>query len=167
MNILIRAETDKDIPMVEDILCSAFRTDAECKVVNAIRQNGNATISLVAEVDGNVVGHILFSPVRTHPLTPERGLGLAPLAVHPTYQSKGIGSQLIRHGLNLCKELNIDYVVILGSPKYYSRFGFEKASVKGFRNEYGVDDEFMLIRLVRLPQGGLIQYSPEFGLFSV
>lgn len=167
MNILIRPETVTDLSAVDEILRAAFPSDAECKVVNAIRQNGNATISLVAELDGNVVGHILFSPVSTHPSTPERGLGLAPVAVHPIHHSKGIGSQLIRAGLNLCRELEFDYVVVLGSPKYYSRFGFKKASEAMLQNEYGVDEEFMALPISRLPRSGLVKYSPEFSLFSV
>jgi putative acetyltransferase len=112
-------------------------TDAESKVVNAIRANGNAVISLVAVAEGKVVGHILFSPVATHPPTPEKGLGLAPVAVLPEFHSQGIGSQLIRAGLEQCRELGYDYAVVLGGPKYYMRFGFEKASDFGLQNEYG------------------------------
>ncbi|HEX2989894.1 MAG TPA: N-acetyltransferase, partial [Anaerolineales bacterium] len=101
-----------------------------------------------------------------------RGLGLAPVAVHPEVQSQGIGSQLIREGLRVCKEMGFDYCVVLGGPKYYRRFGFEKASLHGLQNEYGVDEEFMVIRFengsppAAMP-GTLVKYAPEFGLFSV
>ncbi|WKZ34354.1 MAG: N-acetyltransferase [Anaerolineales bacterium] len=137
MNIVIRSEFPEDHSHVETIHTSAFRTDAESKVVNAIRANGNATISLVAVIDENVVGHILFSPVTTHPPTPEKGLGLAPVAIHPDFQAQGAGSQLIRAGLERCRELGYDYAVVLGGPKYYMHFGFEKASAFGLQNEYG------------------------------
>jgi putative acetyltransferase len=167
IKILTRPELPKDYAAVEAIHVAAFRTDAESKVVNAIRENGNATISLVAVVDENVVGHILFSPVHTHPPTPEKGLGLAPLAVLPTLHKQGIGSQLIRAGLEQCRELGYDYAVVLGGPNYYMRFGFEKASVFGLQNEYGVDDEFMAFKFKALPAGGLVKYTPEFSLFSV
>jgi putative acetyltransferase len=167
MNIIIRPELPEDYAAVEAIHVSAFRTDAESRVVSAIRENGNATISLVAVVDDNVVGHILFSPVHTHPPTPEKGLGLAPVAVLPDYHKQGIGSQLIRAGLEQCRKLGYDYAVVLGGPNYYMRFGFEKASTFGLQNEYGVDDEFMALKLKAMPVGGLVKYTPEFSLFSV
>jgi putative acetyltransferase len=167
MKIIIRSETPEDYAAVEAIHLSAFRTDAESKVVNAIRENGNAAISLVAIVNENVVGHILFSPVHTHPPTPEQGLGLAPLAVLPTYHKQSVGSQLIRAGLEQCRELGYDYAVVLGGPKYYMRFGFEKASDFGLKNEYGVDAEFMALKFKAFPAGGLVKYTPEFSLFSV
>lgn len=167
MNITIRSETPADHKAVEKILLSTFRTDAESKVMNAIRKNGNAVISLVAVSDEKVVGHILFSLVTTHPLTPEKGLGLAPVAVDPEYQSQGIGSKLIHAGLQICIDLQYDYAVVLGSPKYYMRFGFQKASSFGLQNEYGVDDEFMAIKFKSLPDGGLVKYTNEFGLYSV
>lgn len=167
MNIIIRAETQEDYFAVEQIHKSAFRTDAESKVVNAIRANGNAVISLVAVKGDKVAGHILFSPVSTHPPTPEKGLGLAPVAVMPEFHSQGIGSALIRAGLEECRTLGYDYAVVLGGPKYYMRFGFEKASSFGLQNEYGVDDEFMAITFKALPAGGLVKYTSEFRLFSV
>jgi putative acetyltransferase len=166
MKILIRPELPADYAAVAAIHISAFPTDAESKVVNAIRENGNAVISLVAIADDKVIGHILFSPVTTHPPTPEKGLGLAPVAVLPAYHKQGIGSQLIRAGLEQCRKLGYDYAVVLG-PKYYMRFGFEKASAFGLQNEYGVDDEFMVTKFNALPAGGLIKYTPEFFLFSV
>jgi putative acetyltransferase len=167
MNILIRNETDKDHSAVEQIHKAAFRTDAESTVVNAIRANGNAVISLAAVVENNIVGHILFSPVSTHPPAPEKGLGLAPVVVLPEFHSQGIGSALIRAGLEECRRLSFDYAVVLGAPKYYMRFGFEKASLFGLQNEYGVDDEFMVIKFKALPAGGLVKYTPEFASFSV
>ncbi len=167
MNTIIRAENLEDYFAVEKILLSTFRTDAESKVVNAIRENGNAVISLVAVSDERVVGHILFSLVTTHPPTPEKGLGLAPVAVDPEYQLQGVGSKLIRAGLQMCIDQQYDYAVVLGGPKYYMRFGFQKASSFGLQNEYGVDDEFMAIKFKSLPSGGLVKYTNEFFLFSV
>ena len=105
MTITIRPETQQGHQAVESILLSAFPTGAESKVVNAIRENGNAVISLVAVFDEKVIGHILFSPVTTHPPTPEKGLGLAPVAVDPVHQSQGVGSKLIRAGLQKGEQL--------------------------------------------------------------
>ncbi len=167
MNIFIHPETPADYKAAENILLSTFPTDAESKLVNAIRKNGNAIISLVATLDEKVIGHILFSPLTTHPPTPEHGLGLAPVAVDPAYQSKGVGSKLIRAGLQTCIDRQYDYVVVLGNPKYYTRFGFQKASEFGLQNEYGVDDEFMVVKFKSLPVGGLVKYVNEFSLFLV
>jgi putative acetyltransferase len=142
-------------------------TDAESKLVDALRANGNAIISLVAVNGDEVLGHILFSPVSTTPPSDAKGIGLAPVAVRPQVQSQGIGSQLIREGLRLGEELGYDYCVVLGGPKYYQRFGFEKASPFGIRNEYGVDDEFMIIRFSERGVAGLVQYAYEFAVFFV
>lgn len=167
MNITIRPETPADYKAVENILLSTFPSDAESRLVNAIRKNGNAVISLVGTLNEKAIGHILFSPVTTHPPTPEHGLGLAPVAVDPAYQSKGVGSKLIHTGLQMCIEQQYDYAVVLGDPKYYMRFGFQKASDFGLQNEYGVDDEFMVVKFKSLPVGGLVKYVDEFSLFSV
>lgn len=169
MDFKIRDEESKDVEQVRAILRATFRTEAESKLVDALRANGKAIISLVAATNGDqVLGQILFSPVSTAPLTEAKGIGLAPVAVRPDVQSQGIGSQLIREGLRRCKELGYDYCVVLGNPKYYQRFGFEKASNFGLQNEYGVDDEFMVIHFSKRELGhALVRYAPEFALFSV
>ena len=172
MQIEIRNEEEKHFDAVRDIMRAAFPTEAESKLMDVLRANGKSVISLVAVSDEKVLGHILFSPVSTTPPGEARGLGLAPVAVHPEVQSQGIGSQLIREGLRVCKEMGFDYCVVLGGPKYYRRFGFEKASLHGLQNEYGVDEELMVIRFengspLTLTPGALVKYAPEFGLFSV
>ena len=167
MEFNIRNEEIKDIEQVREIVRATFPTEAESKLVDALRANGKATISLVAVNGDDVLGHILFSPVTTSPPGDAKGIGLAPVAVRPDVQSQGVGSQLIRQSLLLCKEMGFDYCVVLGAPKYYSRFGFEKAGDSGVGNEYGVDEEFMLIRFSGKPVTGLAQYAPEFSMFSV
>jgi putative acetyltransferase len=106
--------------------------------------------------------------VSTSPSSEAKGIGLAPVVIRPDVQSQGIGSELIREGLSLGKELGFDYCVVLGDPRYYQRFGFQKASDFDLQNEYGVDDEFMVINFSahRLPRG-LVRYASEFGMFSV
>ena len=168
MDIKIRNEESKDTEQVRAILTATFPTEAESKLVDALRTNSKAIVSLVAVRDDQVLGHILFSPVSTTPPGEAKGIGLAPVAVCPDNQSQGIGSQLIREGLRLCKELGYDYCVVLGSPEYYQPFGFLKASNFGIKSEYGVDDEFMLIRFSTPELAyGLVKYAPEFALFSV
>ena len=167
MEIKIQNEEAKDVEQVREILRSTFPSDAESRLVDALRDNGKATISLVAVHRDEVLGHILFSPVTTTPPSDARGIGLAPVTVRPAAQSQGIGSKLIYEGLRLCKELGFDYCVVLGSPDYYQRFGFERASPFGIRNEYGADHHFMMIRFSDRGVTGLVQYSSEFAMFSV
>lgn len=167
MEIAIRFELARDIEQVREIVRGAFPTEAESQLVDALRANGKAIISLVAVSGDDVLGHILFSPVCTAPPGEAKGIGLAPVAVRPDRQSQGIGSQLIREGLRHCREQGFDYCVVLGAPNYYRRFGFEQASPLGIRNEYGVDHEFMVIRFTYRSTAGLVKYAPEFALFSV
>ena len=167
MEYIIREEQVKDGEQVRLLLQAAFSTDAESRLVDALRANGKAVISLVAVCADDILGHILFSPVTTSPPGEAKGIGLAPVAVLPGVQSKGIGSQLILAGLGLCQELGYEYCVVLGSPDYYHRFGFETASEYGLENEYGVGEEFMVIRFTDRSGSGLVSYAPEFALFSV
>jgi putative acetyltransferase len=165
MDISIRNEEPKDIKQVRKIVCAAFPSDAESKLVDLLRENGKAIISLVAINGDEILGHILFSPVTITPPTPPdrvKGIGLAPVAVRPDVQSQGIGSHLIREGLLRCKVAGFDYCVVLGDPNYYQRFGFERASKYNVQNEYGLDHEFMLIRFTDCHLSGLAQYAREF-----
>jgi putative acetyltransferase len=167
MDITLRREEEKDIEQVREIVRAAFPGEAESRLVDALRANGKAIISLVAVKGDEVLGHILFSSVTTTPSSDARGIGLAPVAVRRDAQSQGIGSKLIHEGLHLCKELGFDYCVVLGSPEYYQRFGFERASPFGIRNEYGVDAEFMIIRFSVRNVAGVVNYASEFAKFSV
>lgn len=168
MDIYIRKEGLDDIERVREALRSAFPTDAESRLVDALRLNGQAVISLVVAHQDRVCGHIFFSPVSTTPPDELKGIGLAPVAVLPDLQSQGIGSALIREGLRICQQRGYDYCVVLGNPEYYRRFGLEKASQFGLQNEYRVDEEFMIIRFSGYqPVPCLVRYTSEFGLFSV
>lgn len=166
MTIVIRPETAADTEAVRNVNRSAFPTVLESNLVDALRSAGEATISLVADVDGFVVGHIMFSPVTidAHPI---HGLGLAPVAVLPDVQNSGIGSDLIREGLDRARGLKTGFVVVLGEPAYYGRFGFVKASGFGLDNEYGVDDPFMVMTLqdgALRGITGLVKYCKAFAM---
>jgi putative acetyltransferase len=147
LTIIIQKEKPEHYQAVHEILLTCFEREAEANLVNALRDNGKAILSLVALNDEEVIGHVMFTPVNTSPPSESEGLGLAPLAVKPQYQKHGTGAKLVEEGLRLCAELGYDYVVMLGNPKYYQRFGFMKASNFDMQNEYGVDDPFMLIKL--------------------
>lgn len=167
MEYIIRQEQEKDYEQVRAILQMTFPSEAESKLVDALRANGKAIISLVAVCAEEVLGHIMFSPVSTTPPSKAKGIGLAPVAVQPDVQSQGIGTKLIYVGLHLCREFGYDFCVVLGDPNYYQRFGFETASRFGLENEYGVEDEFMVIHFSDREVFGLVKYSPEFAAFSV
>lgn len=167
IDLTFRPEEPRDIEQVREIIQAAFPTDVESRLVDVLRANGKAIISLVAVKGDEVLGHILFSPVTTTPPRDSKGIGLAPVAVRPDARSRGIGSRLIREGLRRCKDLGYDYCVVLGAPDYYQRFGFERASPLGIRNEFGVDHEFMVVRFSDLAATGLVQYATEFSMFSV
>jgi putative acetyltransferase len=170
MMTTIRAEQTGDAAAIYSLHCAAFPTDAEARLVDRLRANDHARMSLVAEADGALVGHVLFSPVSIvgHPADGS-GLGLAPVAVLPTHQRMGVGSNLIREGLAACRQAGYRFIVLLGHPAYYPRFGFQKASLAGLQNEYGADEEFMVLELQpgSLPVvGGLVKYGAEFAEFE-
>lgn len=162
----IRAERATDLAAVRAVNLAAFDTALEADLVDALRIEANPVISLVADVTGSVVGHILFSPVTLtgHPHLPL--MGLAPMAVVPLEQRRGIGSALVRTGLIECARLGCAAVVVLGHPEYYPRFGFLPASRFGLRSEYDVPDEtFMALELVAgilRDRSGTIRYHAAF-----
>ena len=162
----IRAEQPGDWLAVHRVNESAFETHVEVDLVYALRQQVSPIVSLVAERDGSVVGHILFSPV-TLPDHPNlKIMGLAPMAVAPQHQRTGIGSALVRAGLERCRELGFGAVVVLGHPEYYPRFGFSPASRFGIGCEYDVpDDVFMMLELrpgFLEGASGVIRYHEAF-----
>ncbi len=167
MDIVIRPERGSDLTSIRTVNRAAFDTAAEAGLVEALRANGHATISLVAEVRNEVVGHILFSPMTFEERSEvARPLGLAPMAVIPAWQRMGIGSKLVREGLAQCGVLGCQAVFVLGHPDYYPRFDFVPASRFGIRSTYDVPDEaFMAIEIVEgalARAGGVVRYGSEF-----
>jgi putative acetyltransferase len=168
MSVIIQHESPQQYQAVQEILLACFERETEGKLVAALRENGKVIFSLVAIQNDEVIGHVLFTPITTSPPSEAKGLGLAPLAVRPQDQRQGIGKQLVLEGLRLCGELGYEYVVLLGDPKYYQRFGFRKASSFEIQNEYGEDEPFMLIKLANCDiQKRLVKYCLEFSLFSL
>jgi putative acetyltransferase len=162
----LRSETPQDIQAIHAVNEAAFPGPSEANLVDILRDAGKAIVSLVAEENGQVIGHVLFSPVTIEPESGSlKGIGLAPVAVLPEHQGKGTGTVLIRKGLEECRRLGFDYTVVLGSPRYYGRFGYRKASDFGVGNEYGVDDEFMVMEFkpgVLEGIRGVAKYAKEF-----
>lgn len=146
--MLIRPEVERDRAVVHALNVAAFDGPAEAALVDLLRDQAQPLISLIAEENGAVVGHIMFSPVTLSGHPALRIMSLAPMAVAPSHQQRGIGSALVRAGLEQCRQLGVDAVFVLGHPAYYPRFGFSPAVAGGIRSDYDVpDDTFMVLEL--------------------
>jgi len=169
MNLRIRHETDEDVARITEIHSAAFGQENEGALVERLRQTDtfDPELSLVAEVDGIVSGHILFYPVVIDSGREEyQTLALAPMAVIPELQNKGIGNKLVTEGLETAKRLGHKSVIVLGHPNYYPRFGFQPASKWGIRAPFEApDDAFLALELVPgelSDKRGTVRYPPEY-----
>jgi len=162
--IAIRDERPDDLAAIRAVNDAAFDQPLEGRIVDALRAHGAAQLSLVAEVDGRIVGHILFSPVAS--LAGVEGLGLGPMAVTPEHQRRGVGGALIEEALSRLRAAGCPFVVVLGHHEYYTRFGFVPASRHGLRCEWDVPDESFMVHVIdpgaTAAAAGLVQYRPEF-----
>jgi putative acetyltransferase len=163
--ISVRLEQPGDAARIRETNELAFGTPLEANLVDALRGSGDF-LSLVATIDGRVVGHILFTPVTIEPPVDCRIAGLAPMAVRPEHQRSGVGSQLIRSGLEECRRSGYSAVVVLGHPEYYPKFGFVPAHTFGLTCEFpSPPDAFMAIELesdALKSVSGLVRYLPQF-----
>lgn len=146
--MLIRHESYEDFAALHEMHCAAFGRSAEANLVAALRSRLDEVVSLVACEQESVVGHILFTPVTMSGNPELKVMGLAPVAVAPMHQRRGIGSALIRSGLERCEQIGYGAVVVLGHPAYYPRFGFVPGKKLGIASEFDVpDDAFMVLEL--------------------
>lgn len=159
----VRTETPADVAAIHAVHAASFPTEGEARLVDGLRAAGRLTLSLVAEADGAIVGHVGFSQVTVEAGTD--GIGLAPVAVLPDHRRRGVAAQLVREGLAACERMGHGFVVVLGDPDYYRRFGFRPACGRGLHDEYGGGDAFQVLELRpgALPQGGgTVRYEDEF-----
>ena len=169
-DLVLHPEDEGDRDGIQRAVAAAFGGDAEARLVETLRNNGALVASLVACAAGEIVGHCAFSPLNTDRQPDRRDLlGLAPVAVHPQWQRRGIGSALIQSGLDECRRRAVAAVFVLGAPKFYARFGFRPARDSGIQCQFkAAPGDFQVVpvcdALANLPSG-LIRYRPEFGSF--
>jgi putative acetyltransferase len=165
--IEIREELPSDVTFIRDVNGRAFERDQEGKIVDALRSNGAALLSLVATLYGQVVGHIMYSPASIGEVT---GAGLGPMAVLPEHQRQGIGSELVMAGNQRLKNAGCPFVIVVGHASYYSRFGFKPASTQGITCEWEVPDDVFMLLILHEPTmrdvSGLAKYRHEFSSVS-
>mgnify|MGYP001225599066 CR=1 FL=1 len=164
--ITIRDEQPGDAAAIRDLTTLAFGGPVEAAIIDALRDTCQGLVSLVAVENGEIIGHILFSPVTING-SPVSGMGLAPMAVLPERQRQGIGTELIRHGLARLREEGFTFVIVLGHPDYYPRFGFVPASMYGLSSQWeGVPDEALMVIIFneQVMNGihGVVRYRDEF-----
>ena len=163
MSIEVREERVEDVTAIRAVNKRAFDQDHECTIVDALRANGAVLLSLVATLDDRVVGHIMYSPITVGEMT---GAALGPMAVDPSDQRQGIGSKLVQAGNLKLKDAGWPFIIVLGHPNFYPRFGFRPAGVLGITCEWEVpEDVFMILGLDEEKMqsvSGLAKYRHEF-----
>jgi len=168
--MIIRREKKEDFNSIYEVNKQAFKQKDESELIQRIRAGNNfiPELSLVAEENGKIIGHILFSKIKIIGKKEYESLALAPMAVLPEFQKHGIGGKLINDGLNKARELGFDSVIVLGHQDYYPRFGFERASKWNIKCPFEVPDEaFMAIELTvgnLAEKSGIVEYPKEFGI---
>ncbi len=173
MPLTIRDERESDIPAIRELAVAAFSKSelgyhGEAEIVARLRAKCPEILSLIAEEHDRLRGHILFSPVKiASDGRVLEGMGLAPLSVLPGFQRQGIGSRLVEAGLKRLAETGCPFVVVLGHPEYYGRFGFEPAGRFGITSEFtGVPEEVFRIKPLSISPAdlppGLAKYRDEF-----
>ncbi|MCG6154248.1 GNAT family N-acetyltransferase [Rubinisphaera margarita] len=166
MTCIIRKEKEQDRAAVKDINTISFGSPAEADLVRALQSQGYEVVSLVAEVDQQIVGHILFSRVLVVSENKTwTALSLAPMCVLPEYRRQGIGTRLIAAGLEACRAQGHSAIVVLGDPAYYSRFGFSSELALGLESPYSNYGGWMALELtpgVLAGRPGHVEYPPPF-----
>lgn len=167
--MILRDETPADRAAIYELHRQAFGGEDESRLIDVLRDQGYHRVSLVAEEDGRVVGHALFSAIEI--VTPDARLpvlSLAPVGVLPEWQNRQVGTQLIRQGLERCRSTGHSIVLVVGHPPYYPRFGFSQELARQLECPYA-GDAFMALELVPNAMRGLrgrVEYSSPFGGFE-
>ncbi len=162
----VREESPTDIDAIRNVNDLAFGASGEGKLVDRLRDDGLVVASIVAVANGSVIGHGLFSELEIASTGGDiRAVALAPVAVLPEWQGQGVGSAVVRAGIEHCREARIDAVIVLGQPAYYARFGFS-AELAGHLESPYRGPAFMALELRAgcLASGGVVTYPDAFSL---
>ena len=165
--IKFRQEEPGDQLAIRRVNEQGFGGREEADLVDALREANAIVLSMVALDGDDIIAHILFTEVDLVQADSQfKGLGLGPMAVLPSHQRKGIGTQLLKIALDKCRRLDYDFVVVLGYPEFYSKFGFSPAKPHGIRCEFDAPDEaFMVLELREnglAGRSGTVHYRDEF-----
>jgi putative acetyltransferase len=165
--IIIRRELPADITTIRQLNRAAFGQFAEAEIVEALRSASALTLSLIAQLDDKIVGHIAFSPVKIEsPGRITNAIGLGPMSVLPEYQKRGIGARLVTEALDILQQLGHRVVIVLGHPSYYPRFGFVPAHNHEIRCEYECSPEAFMLKELQDNAlkgiSGIARFRPEF-----
>lgn len=161
--MIVRPATPADHAAIREVVTGAFHQRDEADLVDRLRADGDGLVELVAEHDGEVVGHILFSPMASDP--PANIAALAPVAVKPGLQRGGIGVALNEAGLEACRAKGVEAVIVLGHPTYYPRFGFSAELARSVSAPFS-GPAFMALELTPgvLQTPRTVRYAKAFGL---
>lgn len=165
--VTVRPERPQDVPAINTIHKASFPSLSEARLVDSLRATGKLCMSLVAEIGDVVVGHVAFSTVTVE--SGYAGAGLGPIAVADAHRRHGIAAELVRAGLDACRQVGFGWAVVLGDPAYYRRFGFRPASEFGLSDEFAGGSAFQALELIpdALPvDAGLVRYAPEFAALA-
>jgi putative acetyltransferase len=164
---VIRGERTADVAAIREIHRRAFGQEQEGAIVDALRANGAAQLSLVAADGDRVVGHVIYSPAHIGDVV---GAALGPMAVLPECQRQGIGSQLVKAGTGQLREAGCPFIVVVGHPAFYPRFGFTPARRFGLSCEWPVPDEIFMALILDEARmrgvTGVAAYRPEFSIVA-
>lgn len=170
MTVSIHQEQQHDRKAVWKLNRISFGSETEANLVNDLRTDGFVSVSHVAECDGRIVGHILFSRLQIMTAVEAvEAVSLAPMCVHPDFQRQGIGSQLVNAGLEACRKQGHKVVVVLGHSDFYPRFGFSAELAKRLESPFGGGDVWMALELVPGSLDGIkgrVEYPPPFDAFK-
>jgi len=165
--LYIRKEVPEDYQSIFKVNAEAFEREVESRLVDSLRASQALILSLVAELDGFIIGHIAFSEVTiTSETCHKTSVGLAPVAVLPAFQKMGYGSKLVVTGLAMLSDNDYDAVFLMGHPEYYPRFGFVRASRFDIFWEHDYPDEAFMVKELKTGSlngiNGILRFRPEF-----